>query len=187
MIYSESEKDWDGIFVSSGRKITFLNIDVCSMLFSIDYFWCPNVWSCYLKVLPSCVQNCWALNLSSGYWRLPGWEEVGCIVVGSFTMIVKFCLGHSHLGVAYFERIIRLFSKEHLAEVLCLERWGRVGLSSYRVGPDFCETHFDSSKLPLNPEFDYFLLIGYGHCGFHRCQVEGLPDTWGLRCLCGQL
>ena len=63
MIYSESEKDWDGVFVSSGRKITFLNIDVCSMLFSLDYFWRPNVWSCYLKVLPSCIQNCWTLNL----------------------------------------------------------------------------------------------------------------------------
>lgn len=92
-------------------------------------------------------------------------------------MIVKFCLGHSHLDVAYFEHIIRLFSKEHLAEVLCFERRGRVDLSWYRVGPDFCETHFDTNISPLSPEFDYFLLIGCGHCGFRQCQVEGLPDT----------
>ena len=56
-------------------------------------------------------------------WLYSGWESQNS------PMIVKFCLGHSHLGVAYLEHIIRLFSKEHLAEVLCFERRGKVAFS----------------------------------------------------------
>ena len=55
--------------------------------FPVDCFWRPDGWSCYLKVLPSCAQKCRTLNLSSGYWRSPGWGEAGCIVVGSLTIL----------------------------------------------------------------------------------------------------
>ena len=250
-------------------------------LLPVDYFWRPDVWSCYLKVLPSCAQKCRTLNLPSGYWRSPGWGEADCIVIGSLTILpwlwnsvwvihtwvwltlsvlsdyfvfffnyffpfifiswrlitlqylpyidmnqpwiymcshpdppsrlpphpiplgppsapaLVTCLMHptwagdftldSILVSMLFSRNIphRSFSKKHLAEALCFERWGRVGLSWYRFGPDFCEAHFDTSKSPLNPKIDYFLLVGYGHCGFCQCPAAALPDTWGRRCLHG--
>lgn len=53
------------------------------------------------------------------------------------SQIVKFCLGHSHLSMAYFERIIRLFFEEHVAEVCCFEGRGRMDLSWYSVDSDF--------------------------------------------------
>ena len=111
------------------------------------------------------------------------WALVSCIQPG---LVICFTLDSILVSMLFSWNIPhRSFSKEHLAEALCFERWGRVGLSWYRFGPDFCEAHFDTNKSPLNPEIDYFLLVGYGHCGFCQCPVAVLPDTWGQRCLCG--
>ena len=98
--------------MESGRKIAFLHTDVCSVLVSSRLFLTPR----WVKLLPqSTTKLCTEMPDPQPFirvlevtwlgrsWLYSRWES------HNSSMIVKFCLGHSHLGVAYFERIIRLF------------------------------------------------------------------------------
>ena len=98
--------------IESGRKIAFLHTDVCSLLVSCRLFLTPR----WVKLLPqSTTKLCTEMPDPQPFirvlevtwlgrsWLYSRWES------HNSSMIVKFCLGHSHLGVAYFERIIRLF------------------------------------------------------------------------------